>query len=421
MQTKQAARVQPIDIRLKTNPEGEVEPVVEATWAISDNLVDQIANGKYIKPYIVILVAQRIKYDYGYEKGYYHNVTDVYVHALTDTPKAYLRFRHPGENIVMAGILDVSNKFVASALTAARRNKDKFYIEISSRTRTATSMSVVTEYHEQKYLAGQSVKFVDIPKELFAPPPPAWQRALVTQFFPSYAIDECYFWRRLPVAMVASFFVQLYGLPVRIFTLLYGLFMAMRGMQFRSLFALNPHDFARTFNNSFWFVDKDGYPRSGIGWKLTPPWLVIYALIAAGATIVLGGAPLLVYSIKHGSDFGNLNWNELIGMALVVDGIIVLVATIIFFVVNKTANRMVNNAWDRLVKRFEPPTKEDPSEEAKALAEATAIAERASLAELIRQQSDRARAGNVEDDTLYLKVYAHKADTCRPFAGGILG
>lgn len=402
-----AGTVPDLDLIL-TGEEGS--PVAEATWAVSDAVLEKITSGELSNPYVVLLVAERRSYlDYLNKRGYTYHVTDVYIRALHKTPKVFPRFRVAGENVVVAGIVDVTSKKVNDGLEAAREDPRLFAINIDEGASADPSILVKADRYYD-YIKNINVKFVNVDQNLFAPAPPRWQQALVTHLFGKKAVDQCYFWWRLIFAALLTIPVQVYGLFARVFSLGYGLFMAKRGMEFKKLFALNPHSFGNSFGTSFWFKDKNYQDRQGFLWKLTPPWLLRYAVVLAGAVAVLGGVPLVILYAKYGSE---LPWRLFLQTALVVDGALLGMGVLIFFGVTRTGRGLVKRGFGRL---FKPLKGKNKPEAATVLRN-----ERQELAERIRHQSEQARAGEVKNTDLYLLAYAHKADSCKPYQGGVLG
>lgn len=400
---------------------GEGTPVAEATWAVSDTVLQKVVKGDYKKPHVVVLVAERKSYEtYDDEIGYTYYITDVYIRALSKAPKSYLRFRQPGDNIVVAGIIDVPSRVISDALEKAYDRPNRFSIDIDEQAREVTSLTLKIDDFQHFEFDSPIVKFVEVDPALFAPPPPRWQRALVTQYFANYAIDQCYFWRRLIVAGIATPIVQSYGLFARFFSLVYSLFMAKRNMNFRKLFALNPHDFGNSLGTSFWLKDKSYQDRRGIFWKLTPPWLTLYAMILAIAVAVFGGLPMLVLLLQFKDKLGDhLTWDVFWSTALVTDGILLASITFSFFVLTRKGRNLLGDSLRWFKDKLKPHVGVALShKQQRAL---TISNERQRLAELIQRQSDQARAGEVQDSDFYLKAYAHKANVCSPYADGVIG
>jgi hypothetical protein len=406
-----------LKLTLHRNPDGEVTPVIPMTWTVSDVILDKVADGSYVNPHIVIVVAKRTRYDYGYEKGYSYRPYNVYIRPLKGTPKEYIQFKEHGDNVVVAGIVDVRNKSVAQALSTLRDRPSKFNFEIDTQKRKLTSVRVdIDPLWDGANFIAPIYQSVRVPKELFAPPPPKWARAVVTHYFPAYAVDQCDFRRRFLISMGLNVIVQPVGLLIRLGALLVGLFLLMRGMQFRQLFAINPLDFGRTFDSSFWFTDKDGRTRRGFGWRLTPPWLIIYAAILIGAAIALGIGPLAVYALAHDGDFSGFDWNEFLPMALTVDAVLAGIAVFWFFVVMKKGRRMLGDAIWSLRQKLTPNRQTTMVNPAAEIA-----AERQRLADEIRRQRERAEAGEVDNDTVHLRFQDLKEAVCKPYAGSRLG
>lgn len=398
----------PLELRVEVNPAGEVTPVVPVSWTITEELVQTIADQHYTNPHIILIVASRHQETYGDKTTYRYDATKVYAVNLKATPKAYVQFSRPGDNAIIATVVDLDANYKLNDISNWARRPERMYFTVKEKKQT---LSYLEDFGKPIV---SFIQRVTVPKELFAPPPPKFLRSLVTQFFPAYAVDQCHFRKRVIFSSLLSIPVQLYGVFARLATLLYGAFMLQRGMRARSFFALNPHDFARGFEGSFWFKDKDGRERANLLAYLNPPMLVVYAVVLTVAIALLSVIPYVYLNIKYGEAFDSkFTVGEFMSIALISDGALLLIAGFIWLMASRTGRRLRTNiAWS-LRQRFTSAPTEAEREVAKQNAEQQLIAQ---LKQRAQASATITNADEVKDNTVKLLFYNLKMKVCKPFA-----
>lgn len=407
--TKAPAR-KAFELHVEVNPAGEVTPVVPVTWTISEEMVGQIEKAAYTNPHVLLMVASRVKKEYGDEYTYRYDVSDVYAVPLTGTPKEYIKFVRPGDSVIVGFIVDIAGDWVVRDIANWQKNPHHVRFEINEKKNT------IAEFWSLNYLAS-FVQRVTVPAGLFAPPPPKFLRALVQQYFPAYAVDQCHFRKRVIFSSLLSIPVQLYGVFARLFTLLYGVFMLQRGMTAKSFFALNPHDFGNSFQGSFWLEDKEGRDRQGFLWKLTPPRLVMYAIVAITTVVAVSIVPFAVMGIKYGDAvFEKFSIGEFLLWALLCDTVVAIIVGLILLRATYKG-RELKRRFQRWMREHLPQTDYDAERERKAAEQETAqetmmrkLRERALAGTQITQ------AGDVADNSIHLLFHRTKMAVCKPFA-----
>lgn len=401
---------QPIELHVEVNPNGEVTPVVPVSWTITEELVQTIADLHYTNPHVLLIVASRRTETYGKKTTYSYDATKTYAIDLMATPKAYVQFSRPGDNVIIAAVVDLVGKYKLREVDSWIKGRQRPYFTVDEKKQ---DLDYLEEFSDP---IASFIQKVAVPKELFAPPPPKFLKSLVTQFFPAYAVDQCHFRKRVIFSSLLSIPVQLYGVFARLLTLLYGLFMLERGMNAKTFFALNPHDFAHSFEGSFWFVDKDLRERDSF-WKfLSPPALVIYAAILLIAGFVLSIIPMFYLGIKYeGNIDANFTWGEFLLAALIGDGGLALLIGFIWLVGSRDGRRFASDVewWFR--DRFASKNSGDSArqEAAKLSAEQQLIAQ---LTQRAQAGSTITKAEDVKDNSIKLLFYNVKMKVCKPFA-----
>lgn len=399
---------QPLELHVEVNPAGEVTPVVPVSWTITEELVQTIADLHYTNPHIILIVASRHQETYGDQTTYSYNATKVYAVDLKATPKAYVQFSRPGDNVIIAAVIDIDAKYKLRDISEWTKRPDRMYFEVKEKKQILKSLE------DFGRPIASFIQRVTVPKELFAPPPPKFLRSLVTQFFPSYAVDQCHFRKRVIFSSLLSIPVQLYGVFVRLATLLYGMFMLERGMRVRNFFALNPHDFARGFEGSFWFSDKDGADRRSILPFVSPPALVIYAVVLVVAGFVLSIIPYVYMQIKYGDGYDeHFSWGEFLTVAAIGDGALLFIIGFIWLMASRKGYSIRSDIGWWLRQRFAKAPTDAEREAAKQSAEQQLIAQ---LKQRALASAMITNADEVKDNSVKLLFYNLKMKVCKPFA-----
>ena len=401
---------QPLELHVEVDPKGQVDSVTPVSWTITEELVQTIADLHYTNPHVILIVASRHKETYGKKSTIAYKATKVYAIDLRATPKAYVQFSRPGDNVIIAAVVDLNKEYRLRDVSEWSRQPSRMYFTVNEKKQI---LEYLDSFDEP---IASFIQRVNIPKEFFAKPPRKFTKGLVTQFFPAYAVDQCHFKKRVGISVLLSIPVQIYGVFARLVTLLYGLFMLERGMRVKSFFALNPHDFARGFESSFWLEDKNGKSRVSFWKYLSPPALVVYAFLLALAVLVLSIIPTVVLLVKYDDPFGEFfTWGEFLITALIGDGIAAVIIGLIWLVASYDGREFIADAYWWIATRLRNKSLhgEARSEKAKLSAEQ----------QLIAQLTQRAQASatittpeDVKDNTIKLAFYNLKMKVCKPFA-----
>lgn len=433
-----------LTLKVLPNESGQIAPFVDVTWTITRELADAIAE-QYIDPHIVLVVSHITRSGDGTFLNFHYRTTAVYKRRLTDTPKQWVQFQKAGEHLVTAYIIDATsyNKRVISdamhdpyyvyiprTLTNEFERPEfaKLSEEVSNRFNDKVEQNKTEwadEYYNQlrtgddnfHYMA-ETFAHVVVDKDLFAKEPAKWRLNLTHMFFrDGKGVDECDFRKRFWFGAVPlSIPVQLYGLFARLFTLLYALFMAKRGIQWKQLFALRPHDFGKSlkYSPSFWYKHANGDDRADrefIQW-VAPPTLLVYAVVLSIAGLVvtlLGLVSTGIIFMIQGLDPKEATAGQIATSGLITAAVIALIIYLIW----------LNASWDGRYQRdailstiggwFSRRT---PASTAVVVDDAERISK---LQRDLYAMADRGDAA-VKNNTVYLVFNKVKSAVCMPFS-----
>jgi|GEM_PF-5431655 len=390
-----------IELHMETDEKGEVAPVIPVTWSFTSELVDKLARKGCANPYLVIAV--------GYEKLNYRGfnefkATKVYIRRLLDSsPKEFLEFSKPGTNVVLAIVVNVNNKDDEKLLYRWEQYPSEIRFDEDSK-RNRYKLDPYMYYGKQFNIASFRHDVI-VPAEMFAPEPPRFVKALVRQYFPNSEFDQCDFRRRFLISLAASVPVQIYGVVARLLTLVYALVFAKREMQLRLLFALNPHDFGNSLWYSFWYRTKDGTKRKSLLKWISPPQLILYALILAGVLLpgYVGALTSHLHTVSDHTRLSPFNFGDVLLWTAILDPILAVIAAGFFFLFTEKGSRLRKD-WVRKYSKVESPytLPVDPN-----------------MYDLLRKQAQvsmDATPDKVQNKTVRLKFLDLKSKVCKPFA-----
>lgn len=396
-----------IELSMEADEKGEVAPVIPATWSFSDELVNKLSKKNYTNPYVIIAV--------GYEEltGWNNDdpkfrVTKVYVRSLLDaSPKEFIQFSKPGTNIVMAFVVNVDGSQDERQLWKYKRHPEamkfdhvpkrkSFEIEIWDDSAMTKRFNVASFRHD-----------VIVPAEMFAAEPSKPAKALVRQYYPyNDEFDQCHFRKRFLISLALTVPVQIWGVVARVFTLLYAVVFAKRGIQLRLLFALNPHDFGHALWSSFWYEKKDRSKRTSLLKWLSPPQLILYVLIAAGILLpgLVGALLSHLHTVGKATTLSSFGFGDVLLWTAIIDPTLVVIVAFCFFFFAENGKRIRRN-WLR--------------KRALAKAESVIPTDPSTMFDLLHkraQDSADLTPDKVRNKTLRLKVLDLKMKVCKPFA-----
>lgn len=430
-----------LELYFDVDPNGQAESYLDVRWTITEELAQHLIDENYVNPHIVLIVSSVERFDYENSTSFDFTTRKVYSKPLTETALQYVKFRVAGENIVSAHIMDVHNADRRHSLEDAKRKPLRADIPISvanayeawAQTEAPEGHEIrrtdSSQYYEHRHhslrlnyddypVVASTYRRVLVPKEFFAKEPPAWQKAVTGLIFRDVkGVDQCASWWKLIWASLIFLPFQLYGLGARLGTLLYGLFMGKRNMEFKHLLALHPHDFGESlkYTTSFWFEYKNGAPREDGDFVqyVSPLALVIYAVILSiiGLVVTLFGlgTTLIIRAI-----FGESLEAEVSTLDIFVRGVVSLIVIAgIIFTIWLNASESGRDVRDDIELFFRDRFQRDA---AVAPTSSGAVALKPSKLSLDLMAAAQRDVTDIKPDTFVLRMSEFKGTHCKPFS-----
>lgn len=396
-----------LQLTIDSNKAGEIEAVATASWELPETLIRELEQSQLHHPAVAVVVARPLP-DSSHAKHPYYRVSKIYVIEDLLVRREKLMFRST-DNIVFAGIFDLTEQN-RETITRWKSRPHDFHLFTSYEYYESVMDDGDELYKKVRHealtiaegrrdslpveLIGDTRRDVLVDARFFAREPSRFMTRLVRSFpfMRDAPVDQCG-WRKLGlIAIGLSIPLQIYGVFARVATLLFGLFMAMRGMRFAALFDLNPHQFASEMDSSFWLHDSDGYERH-VWWKyVTPPYLLLFGAILVFDLFVPTGFAATIVAGQNGHNNG-INLNEYVNGLIWWHSILAAIA-LILFTIGWIGSGGPADAFDKL-RQMRPVAATSPN-----------------VYDSLRA---RQQAGN-EGLTARILYQEFKAKVCKPFA-----
>jgi len=204
---------------------------VAVSWCLDHEVLKELANQGLHDPQIVIVVAPTEKYHISKESRRVVPLKDLmtYIECRSAGPNkiyALISFREPK---------DAREHYLSKEDGAYRNNVLDYDGESYSSRLIGQEDPDDIEAGNYKYLSEPLA--INVPKGVFAPEPPKWEKAWVNLFFRSKTVDQCDYRRRRLFAYSIQLLIVGFNLLVRSLILLLGLLTGARDL---SLKYLNP-------------------------------------------------------------------------------------------------------------------------------------------------------------------------------------
>lgn len=396
-----------LQLHLETNPDGEVEATIPVSWTLPEGLIREVQE-EFKNPHIMLAVTYAETPEVGNTKSLVrYRPTKVYLIDLLRKPqKEYVQFSSVGENFLIAAVVDLADGWAVEEALGLQEKLPAMSIQAKHVDDESSASHEWRNAH--LFYAGLTLQSVTVQAEFFAKKPPQWLRSLVGKFFRGKEFDECHFRKRSIAAIALTIPVQLYGIVVRLATLLFGLFMAKRDMTWQNFVAYNPHDFARFWGSSWWLEDKNGEERSWARTIFSPPGIVISVALLAIAMLLISVLPAFYLAIassvaEHNGDvFDPWAWQN-IGFAILVTDVPAAVAITLAVLSEKG----ILENWRYSVN--ERIRKQNNEKRVREVPTGT-------FDELRARQLLATQPAAIKDTTFHLRFHAVKRAVCKPFA-----
>ena len=443
-----------VKFMIDANPEGEVTATVPVSWIFDEATLEFIANNRNNSPHLIIIVASyhtvaQVSHDYSaadkalkkaqnaggdiddelYESLIKevdqsftsYSITSVQSipllnrKGLPTTAKTFLRFDRPGENIIIGRVVTIySGSDQNTVYNWMRRHHD-----LSVSEATANEPLAIRAYEGEWIMErghGLSSINVVVPIEMFAKERPKWQKSLVRQFFRGFEDDECHFRKRLWFASIpAAIGVQLYGLIVRLATLLFALVTARRNTFSKMFFAFNPHDYGRSLGSSWWTRDKEGSDRSALRRALSPQGL-FKVVVAVGIALLPGDVLAMLWKLLIDTET-SIEFPVVVIVALIADVAIVTIVFLCWLLFKRAGRRWFRwNIARPIAGIIEKLVSKKTEGNVGVVVKTSTERDNDVLDQLRRAQASIVAEGEVANTTFVLKFNNLKMKVCRQFA-----
>jgi hypothetical protein len=381
---------------------------------VSPTLIRALDAANFQEPALLITIRNVTSTNVGDLATSTHDETKHYVVKLAREMQ-YISFSRPGDNEVLATVIDLSRESVRRTVYNWCRGK------VARDGNLYTESGVPSDYYfgdyaDVSFISGSTATTeVKVDREMFAKEPAGWKKWLVGQFFESKPFDECHFRRRLLLCgLVFAPLLLTLGMVVRVIALAYCLFVGMRDIDWRGMLPFEdtlpiPHH-----RKSFWLHDKHGRSRWWGFFLVNPMTLILTPLV--GWIFVR-----YILSEHHGHSaerYRFIHWGfwqtvlyvdgAIVGLALAICLIVFAVISVAF--VADFLSSKLGGSSERGRKRAKRRQKQQETERGRMFKELEAMtcttgATKATLDALPSEKR-----------TLVLRFNALKGAVCKPFA-----
>lgn len=385
-----------MQFNFETKPEGDVAAYLPVRWCVDPTrLLQQIKDRGYKKPHLLICIQHRqVVQTYGDHTTL--RVTDTnYFVAPLEQELQYVSFRKPGNNRVLAVIVDADNSDTAAALYKLRRatSAPVEYDSLFHETGAANDSAFRKLYISSRIETHVS-QDVEVDAEMFAPEPAAWRKSMVRAFFRGRESDQCHFRKRF---LTVIGLLALLWIPVKVIQLLLALvstvFLGMPDVDYREVF--RPLSLAPNAPVKRAEVRDSVYLRYFPLWVLNPTVLLVPASVVWFFADGKWGYWSTVLTVDL--------W--IVGVALVLG----IIAGLTLLTVNIVRKRRGSASYQeqRRQRKLEADRRRQAALEASVQAMSCTIGDKTASVDALP----------AEKQTVRLKFYRLKGAVCRPFAG----
>lgn len=433
-----------LQLTIKQNPDGQVMATIPVRWCLSDGLIRMIKERNFKKPYVLLIVRSitpTVSADYSIDE-----YRDTLIRAVPLTAEmSYISFSRPGRNEICAVVVDLADKASATVIARlqATAGSRYYYRDDDFVNPSGMSADYTMLHHDgtsKRDAFDGSVEWIEVnaavevvvPKEMFAPPPPAWLKKLVKAYFRTGEFDQCHFRRRAIVSGLASAIWMPIAFVVKVLAILVALFLGLRKIPYKTILRpleLNPVTPITDAMKSVWYYKKpDEYnnadKRSLLVCIYSLPVLALLPLVVYAAAKLL----VLIDGAEKNFPFLKLSLGE---AYLYTIAWIVVVPAVVAISIGITAGwgwllskSGILKSWSKSSLNLAHRKRERAEREAAAQRQAEEDRAAALLRELQAMTCNLAtNPGEVslaalprEKQTIRLRLSELKTQVCRPFA-----
>jgi hypothetical protein len=270
-----------LELHIQQTAEGSVAATAPVRWCVTPDLIEDLRRRNFVKPQLVMAVRALRQDTYLDRTTTVATQTSVQVVPI-DQELTYVSFRRPGSNEIRVVIVDADTDESVERLRKLRRGSREDVFDDDG------SLSREFRVDHHKYIEIGLGLNVEVPIEMFAPPPPPWRKKLVKRFFPNQEVDQCHFRKRTILSVLASIYLLTLGQLLKLLFVLVGLFGGFREIvwsNFLHPWKKAPSEILEDRVTMIWFQNRHGRTR------LSPLWLI--------NPIVLSIMPLVVFALMQ--------------------------------------------------------------------------------------------------------------------------
>lgn len=295
----------------------------QVSWCVDAEVLKELSDYKVKDPQLVIVVAP--------DADHYDIRKEVRKVVPLKDLMTYMEFRTAGKNNIWGFITYKTKKEARNYYLAKDDGKFATHVlDYHGENYSSTLLSFETEEAllSKQYKSKSPPISVDVPKEIFAKEPPAWEKTWVNYFFRNKVVDQCEFRRRRLFALLVQPFLIGGKMLATFVVLLAGLLTGARRWSIKYLLhplTYNPFDAGEIWNDGTIFIrhlkeDDDIELRA---YYLLTPWYMIRSFWSLPfMPVFVIGVGLLAYFHQ---------FTQLISIGIVVGGLMALALAIITF------------------------------------------------------------------------------------------
>lgn len=177
-------------LELHVDPNADISTgAIPISWCVDRDLLNQLKAINILDPQVVIITSP---------KDNYFSFKETRIVVPLKDLMAYVSFKTPGENNIRA-FISIMPKRIAKTSYLAKGIRGGYDTNVLDHDGVDFWCGTGNgrdgdDYHRFKY--GSNTVVVDVPKECFAPPPPAWEVLWVNWLMSDKVVDQCDYRRR---------------------------------------------------------------------------------------------------------------------------------------------------------------------------------------------------------------------------------
>ncbi len=190
-----------LDLHMNVDPDGSAAAVAPLSWCVTKTLLEKVEHFK--NPHMLIINRVKTKVP-DYLGGHVLDYRDKWAKCVPlANAMQYLSFSEPGENELHAFVIDIGSRDDSRYMrTWLDEHKERVMWDRHSAVCDDGTLRQGLYLSTMKNTSEMLV--VNVPKEMFAPPPAPWKKSVVSAFFSGKQVDQCHFRKHLLISLAFS-------------------------------------------------------------------------------------------------------------------------------------------------------------------------------------------------------------------------